>query len=96
MDRYLSIYIARKWELQLVGIAAMFIACKFQDTCTPQVNELICISGYQYTSKMIVAMEHTILNRLEFNLTEFNLTVPTPYVFLVRFLKAAGPDRVLK
>jgi hypothetical protein len=32
-------------------------------------------------------MEKGILNRLE-----WNLTVPTPYVFLVRFLKAASSD----
>jgi cyclin B len=32
-------------------------------------------------------MEKVMLNKLK-----FHLTVPTPYVFLVRFLKAAGSD----
>jgi transcription initiation factor TFIIIB Brf1 subunit/transcription initiation factor TFIIB len=39
----------------------------------------------------MVAMEHTILNRLK-----FNLTVSTPYVFLVQFLKAVGPDKAME
>jgi hypothetical protein len=32
-------------------------------------------------------MEKEMLNKLK-----FHLTVPTPYVFLVRFLKAGGSD----
>jgi len=91
IDRYLSLRSARKWKLQLVGITAMLIACKYQDIWAPKVNELVRISAKQYTSKMIVAKERRILNRLK-----FNLTVPNPYVFLVRFQKVAGPDKVVK
>lgn len=50
-----------------------------------QVNDFICISDRAYTREQILGMEKAILNRLE-----WNLTVPTPYVFLVRFLKAAA------
>jgi hypothetical protein len=27
---------------------------------------------------------------------DFNLTVPTPYLFLIQFLKAVGPDRAME
>jgi G2/mitotic-specific cyclin-B, other len=47
-----------------------------------QVNDFILISGSAYTREQILRMEKAILNRLE-----WNLTVPTPYVFLVRFAK---------
>jgi cyclin B len=39
----------------------------------------------------MVVVEHRILNRLK-----FNITFPTPYVFLVQFLKAAGPNKVME
>lgn len=53
-----------------------------------QVNDFICISDRAYTREQILGMEKTILNKLE-----WNLTVLTPYVFLVRFLKAAASDK---
>lgn len=36
-------------------------------------------------------MEKEILNKLE-----WNLTVPTPYMFLVRYLKAAMSDKEVR
>jgi hypothetical protein len=38
-----------------------------------------------------ILQEKQMLNELQ-----FNLTVPTPYVFLVRFLKAADSDTQVK
>ena len=56
-----------------------------------QVNDFICISDRAYTREQILAMEKGILNKLG-----WNLTVPTPYVFLVRFLKAALGDKEVR
>jgi G2/mitotic-specific cyclin-B, other len=50
-----------------------------------QVSELIQIVDYAYSRRQILGMEKTILNNME-----WNPTVPTMYVFLVRFAKAAG------
>nr|CAD1821465.1 unnamed protein product [Ananas comosus var. bracteatus] len=72
-------------ELQLVGVGAMLIACKYEEIWAHDVNDFICISDSAYTREQILGMEKTILNKLE-----WNLTVPTPDVFLVRFLKAAA------
>lgn len=41
-----------------------------------------------YTREGILRMEKSILNELA-----WSLTVPTPYVFLVRFIKAAKSDK---
>lgn len=53
-----------------------------------QVNDFICISDRAYSRDQILAKEKGILDKLK-----WNLTVPTPYVFLVRFLKAAKSDQ---
>ena len=52
-----------------------------------QVNDFVCISDRAYTHQQILMMEKAILGKLE-----WTLTVPTPYVFLVRFVKASIPD----
>ncbi|XP_010922031.1 G2/mitotic-specific cyclin S13-7 [Elaeis guineensis] len=88
IDRYLSMEIVLRRELQLVGVSSMLIACKYEEIWAPEVNDFICISDRAYTREQILAMEKGILNKLE-----WNLTVPTPYVFLVRFLKAALCDK---
>jgi hypothetical protein len=50
-----------------------------------QVSDLIQITDNAYGRRQILGMEKAILNKME-----WNLTVPTMYVFLARFAKAAG------
>jgi hypothetical protein len=43
VDRYLSVQFVSRRELQLVGIASMVIACKYEEVWAPQVVfSLIC------------------------------------------------------
>uniref|UniRef100_A0A0A9C476 Uncharacterized protein n=1 Tax=Arundo donax TaxID=35708 RepID=A0A0A9C476_ARUDO len=83
IDRYLSLQTVPRTELQLVGIAAMLISCKYEEVWAPQVSDLMHICANIYSRQQILVMEKKILNKME-----WNLTVPTPYVFLVRFVKA--------
>lgn len=54
-----------------------------------QVNDFICISDYAYVGYEVLLMEKAILRELG-----WYLTVPTPYVFLVRYIKASiSPDQ---
>ncbi|GAB4851783.1 G2/mitotic-specific cyclin-2 [Ancistrocladus abbreviatus] len=87
IDRFLAVKMVPRRELQLVGIGAMLIACKYEEIWAPEVNDFVCISDRVYTNEQILKMEKTILGKLE-----WNLTIPTPYVFLVRFIKASIPD----
>ncbi|KAK4493565.1 hypothetical protein RD792_017752, partial [Penstemon davidsonii] len=87
VDRYLAIKTTSRRELQLIGISAMLIASKYEEIWAPEVNELVCISDRTYFSEQILVMEKKILGALE-----WYLTVPTPYVFLVRFIKASMTD----
>lgn len=52
-----------------------------------QVNDFVCISDNAYVREQVLVMEKTILRNLD-----WYLTVPTPYVFLVRYIKASIPS----
>ncbi|CAA7026761.1 unnamed protein product [Microthlaspi erraticum] len=87
IDRFLSVKAVPKRELQLVGISALLIASKYEEIWPPQVNDLVYVTDNAYNNKQILVMEKTILGNLE-----WYLTVPTQYVFLVRFIKASISD----
>ncbi|KAJ7972086.1 Cyclin [Quillaja saponaria] len=91
IDRFLAIKTMPRKEFQLVGISAMLMASKYEEIWPPAVDELVCLSDRAYTHEQILVMEKIILGKLE-----WTLTVPTPYVFLVRFIKASIPDQKLE
>nr|AIZ68199.1 G2/mitotic-specific cyclin S13-7-like isoform X1 [Albuca bracteata] len=91
IDRYLSMEQVLRRELQLVGVSSMLIASKYEEIWAPQVEDFMCISDRAYSQGQILGMEKSILNKLE-----WSLTVPTPYVFLARFIKAAMCDKEME
>ncbi|KAL8162975.1 hypothetical protein V2J09_014464 [Rumex salicifolius] len=91
IDRFLSLKTVPRRELQLVGIGAMLIACKYEEIWAPEVNDFVSISDRVYCNEQILRMEKAILGKLE-----WNITVPTPYLFLARFIKASIPDDELE
>lgn len=91
LDRYLACRSVVRKNLQLVGVTAMLLACKYEEIWAPEVQDFVFISDKAYTREQVLEMEKQILGMLK-----FNLTVPTPYVFLVRFLKAACADTELE
>ncbi|KAM4080389.1 hypothetical protein ACJW30_11G012200 [Castanea mollissima] len=91
LDRYLSQASVKKNEMQLVGLTALLLASKYEDFWHPRVKDLISISAESYTRDQMLAMERRILKQLK-----FRLNVATPYVFMLRFLKAAQADSKLE
>ncbi|PKA45612.1 Putative cyclin-B3-1 [Apostasia shenzhenica] len=91
LDRLLSVVNVQKKELQLYGLTCLLLASKYEDHWHPKVVELLSLSVDQYTRNEILAMEWFVLKKLQ-----FHLNVPTPYVFMLRFLKAAEPDKKLE
>ncbi|KAL2320621.1 hypothetical protein Fmac_029590 [Flemingia macrophylla] len=91
IDRFLAIKTVPRKELQLLGISAMLLASKYEEIYPPEVNDFVCLSDRTYTHDRILIMEKRILHKLE-----WTLTVPTPIVFLVRFIKASVPDQDLE
>ncbi|KAH7560512.1 hypothetical protein ACOSP7_017294 [Xanthoceras sorbifolium] len=92
LDRYLSMKTITARQLQLVGISSMLTACKYEEIYAPQVKDFVCLSDYAYVGEEIRVMEKAILEKLG-----WYLTVPTPYVFLVRYIKASvSPDQEME
>ncbi|ONK74856.1 uncharacterized protein A4U43_C03F10830 [Asparagus officinalis] len=91
LDRVLSVVPIKKDQLQMVGLVALLLASKYEDYWHPKINELISISANSYTRDQMLAMEKLVLRQLS-----FRLNLPTPYVFMLRFLKAAQSDKKLE
>ncbi|KAK9268485.1 hypothetical protein L1049_000237 [Liquidambar formosana] len=91
LDQYLSLVKINKNEMQLVGLTALLLASKYEDFWHPRIKDLISISAESYTRDQMLGMEKAILKTLK-----FRLNVPTPYVFMLRFLKAAQSDTKLE
>ncbi|CAL5188233.1 unnamed protein product [Lathyrus oleraceus] len=91
IDRFLEKQSVVRKKLQLVGLVAMLLACKYEEVSVPVVGDLILISDRAYTKKEVLEMEKLMVNTLK-----FNISVPTAYVFIRRFLKAAQADRKLE
>ncbi|KAJ1379377.1 Cyclin-like [Sesbania bispinosa] len=91
IDRFLERQAVIRKKLQLVGVTAMLIACKYEEVAVPTVEDFILITDKAYTRNEVLIME-----KLMVNILQFNLSVPTPYVFMRRFLKAAHSDKKLE
>ncbi|XP_061967519.1 G2/mitotic-specific cyclin-2-like isoform X3 [Populus nigra] len=91
IDRFLAVQPVARKKLQLVGVTAMLLACKYEEVSVPVVEDLILISDKAYSRKEVLDMEKLMVNTLQ-----FNLSVPTPYVFMRRFLKASQCDTKLE
>eukprot|EP01026_Neomeris_dumetosa_P079892 TRINITY_DN8778_c0_g1_i1.p1 TRINITY_DN8778_c0_g1~~TRINITY_DN8778_c0_g1_i1.p1 ORF type:complete len:373 (+),score=41.21 TRINITY_DN8778_c0_g1_i1:153-1271(+) len=84
IDRYLSVKEVPKDLLQLVGCTSLFIASKYEEIYVPQIKDLVKICDDLYTREQLIMMEKHILRKLD-----YNLTVPTAYYFMLRYLKIA-------
>ncbi|XP_058781513.1 cyclin-A1-1 [Vicia villosa] len=90
IDRYLSGNAMNRQQLQLLGVASMMIASKYEEICAPQVEEFCYITDNTYFKEEVLQMESTVLNFLK-----FEMTAPTIKCFLRRFVRAAqGIDEV--
>lgn len=56
IDRFLSKQTVVRKKLQLVGLVAMLLACKYEEVSVPVVGDLILISDKAYTRKEVVEM----------------------------------------
>ncbi|KAM3377635.1 hypothetical protein P3S68_010048 [Capsicum galapagoense] len=87
IDRFLTVQSVIRKKLQLVGIITLLLACKYEEVYVPVVEDLILISDKAYARKEVLEIEKLMVNALQ-----FNMTVPTTYVFMRRFLKASQSD----
>lgn len=56
IDRFLAINPIVRKKLQLVGVTAMLLACKYEEVQVPVVEDLILISDRAYSRKEVLDM----------------------------------------
>eukprot|EP00092_Neocalanus_flemingeri_P082203 GFUD01102865.1.p1 GENE.GFUD01102865.1~~GFUD01102865.1.p1 ORF type:complete len:404 (+),score=133.21 GFUD01102865.1:79-1290(+) len=89
LDRFLQVEVGAvsRNKLQLVGVAAMLVAAKYEEIYAPEVKDFVYITDRAYTEKDILRMEIRILSSLKFDLGR-----PLPLHFLRRASKAGGVE----
>lgn len=68
IDRYLEREQVNRQRLQLVGVTAMLIACKYEEIYPPIVRDFVYITDNAYTKEEILEMERKMLQVLDFNI----------------------------
>lgn len=87
IDRYLQDRVVQKDQLQLLGVAAMFLASKYEEIYAPEIGDFVYITDNTYTKEQVRQMERLILRALHFDLGR-----PLAIHFLRRYSKAAESD----
>ncbi|KAJ3396548.1 G2/mitotic-specific cyclin [Lobulomyces angularis] len=87
IDRFLSLRVVSCAKLQLVGIAAMFIASKYEEVSHPTIANFIFLADGGYNEEEVLKAERYILQVLN-----FGLQYPNPMNFLRRCSKAENYD----
>ncbi|KAI9752335.1 MAG: G2/mitotic-specific cyclin [Lichina confinis] len=87
IDRFLSMKVVQLDRLQLVGVAAMFIASKYEEVLSPHVSSFRHVADDGFTEQEILSAERFILQTLN-----YDLSYPNPMNFLRRISKADNYD----
>ncbi len=69
IDRYLSKAETNRAKLQLVGVTAMFIACKYEEIYPPELKDFVYITDGAYVKSDVLKMETKMLSKLNFDVT---------------------------
>ncbi|KAK6527979.1 hypothetical protein TWF281_009238 [Arthrobotrys megalospora] len=77
IDRFLSVRVVPVHQLQLVGLAAMLIASKFDEITPPSIDMLVYMADQAFTGQEIRGCEQAILGALE-----WEVSAPGPMSFL--------------
>ena len=68
IDTYLSFKKIERCNFQLLGVTALFIACKQNEILFHKLNEYVYITDNAYTEEDIKKMEYKVLETLNFNI----------------------------
>ena len=85
IDRYLEKNETNRKNLQLVGVTAMFIACKYEEIYPPELKDFVYITDGAYVKSDVLEMEYKMLKSLD-----FNITFPTQWSIFEIYKKKIG------
>jgi len=89
LDRFLALEPLPKSKVQLLGLAALLIACKYEEVQIPSVGHFLELVESGYTAAELLGMERRILMRLDFHITR-----PSAYAFFTRAVSLLQEDAV--
>ena len=69
IDRYLEKNDTNRAYLQLVGVTALFIACKYEEIYPPELKDFVYITDGAYVKSDVLKMENKMLASLNFDVT---------------------------
>ena len=69
IDKYLEKNDTHRSKLQLVGVTAMFIACKYEEIYPPELKEFVYITDGAYVKSDVLKMEKKMLESLNYDIT---------------------------
>lgn len=84
VDQFLCKEVINKDKLQLLGAAALFIACKFDERTPPLIEDFLYICDGAYKHDELIQMEMVTLKVIQ-----FDLGIPLSYRFLRRYARCA-------
>jgi hypothetical protein len=87
LDLFLNTKQIEKEKLQLLGGAAMLVACKFEERMAPPLDDFIYVSDNAYDGNDLIKMEIDILRTLQ-----YDIGVPLSYTFMRRYAKCVKAD----
>ena len=87
IDRYLCFFDVQKRDVQLIGVASLIIATKYEEIYPPTVKDIIYLTDNTYSREQILKMEMSILFNLQFEIQQ-----TSSYRFLERYWKIAKAD----
>ncbi|KAJ7129378.1 cyclin-like protein [Mycena epipterygia] len=87
VDRFLSSRVISPSKIQLVGMACMLIASKYEETVSPAIANFIQVSEGTYTPADMLQAEQHILRALD-----WDLSYPSPVNYLRRISKVDNYD----
>lgn len=88
LDRFLAQKVVSRSQLQLVGVVALFIACKMEEIKPPLLRNFLFVCDGMYSRDQFLAIEKKMANKLK-----WKFVVPTSLFFSKRFLRVLSYDR---
>ena len=87
IDRYLEKNQTKRSKLQLVGVSAMFIACKYEEIYPPDLKDFVYITDGAYVKSDVLKMENKMLASLG-----FDVTFPTQWTLFETYKRKLNLD----
>jgi len=89
IDRFLSVRVVSIGKLQLVGVAGLLVASKFQEIASPSVETFVVLTDRSFTESEILRAEKYMLHCLE-----YRIGCPSPLNWMRRCSHNSEIERV--